>query len=56
MADAQAELSDLTNYTYGSSRASLQKIIDDGQAEKAKAQAAIEGLQEEARRLGVSVS
>lgn len=56
MADAQAELSDLTNYTFGTRRASLQKVIDDGQAEKAKAQQTIEGLQEEARRLGVPVS
>jgi hypothetical protein len=56
MAAAQAELSDLTNYTFGTKRASLQKVLDDGQAEKAKAQQAIEGLQEEARRLGVPVS
>jgi hypothetical protein len=56
MADAQVQLSDLTNYALGPQRAALQKIIDDGQAEKAKAQEAIEGLQEEARRLGVPVS
>ena len=56
MAAAQAELSDLTNYTFGTRRASLQKVIDDGQADKAKAQQTIEDLQGEARRLGVPVS
>ncbi len=56
MASAQAELADITNYTYGAHRAALQKIIDDGKAEKEKAQQAIEDLQEEARRLGVPVS
>jgi hypothetical protein len=56
MAEAQAELADITNYTYGAHRAALQKVIDDGTAEKEKARQSIEDLQEEARRLGVSVS
>jgi hypothetical protein len=54
--DAQRELNDLTNFTYGGHRDALQKVVDDGAAEKAKAQQAIEAAQEEARRLGVPVS
>jgi uncharacterized membrane protein YqiK len=56
MARAQTELADITNYTYGAYSAALQKVLDDGKADKDKAQQTIEGLQEEARRLGVSVS
>ncbi len=56
MARAQTELADITNYTYGAYRAALQKVLDDGKADKDKAQKTIEDLQEEARRLGVSVS
>jgi hypothetical protein len=56
ISEAQKELSDITSFTYGSRRAGAQKALDDAQAEKARAQQAIEGLQEEARRLGVSVS
>jgi hypothetical protein len=56
MADAKAELTDLTNYTYAARKDALQRTIDDGQEEKARAQRAMDGLQEEARRLGVPVS
>jgi hypothetical protein len=56
IAAAQAEMSDITSFTYGTRRAETQKVIDDAQAEKTRAQKAIEDLQEEARRLGVSVS
>jgi hypothetical protein len=55
-ADAQRELSNLSTYNYGSRRAALQKAVDDGNVEMAKTQQAIADLEEEARRIGVSVS
>jgi hypothetical protein len=56
MADAQRELGDITNYTMGPRRAALMKVLDDGNAEIAKANAAIADVEEQARRAGVSVS
>ena len=56
MADAQREVGDITNYTYGSRRASLQKFLDDGAVEMAKARDKISSLEEEARKLGASAS
>ena len=56
MDDAQRELSDLSNYTMGPRRAALMKVLDDGNAEIAKANAAIADIEEQARRAGVSVS
>lgn len=56
MADAQRELGDITNYTYGSRRASLQKFLDDGAVELTKAHEKVSGLEEEARKLGASAS
>jgi hypothetical protein len=56
MADAQKELGDITNYTYGTRRASLQKFIDDGTVELTKAHEKVSGLEEEARKLGASAS
>jgi hypothetical protein len=56
MDDAQRELSDLSNYTVGSRRGALIKVIDDGNAEIAKANAAIADIEEQARRAGVSVA
>lgn len=56
MAEAQAELNDLANQTLGGRRASLMKLIDDGNAELAACEARIADLEEEARRAGVRVS
>jgi hypothetical protein len=56
MDDAQRELSDLSNYTMGPRRAALAKVVDDGNAAIAKANAAIADVEEQARRAGVSVS
>jgi len=56
MADTQRELGDITNYTYGSRRASLQKFLDDGAVELTKARQTVSNLEEEARRLGASAS
>jgi hypothetical protein len=55
-AQAQGELGDLSNVTYGGRRQALMKAIEDGKAERAKAEQAIADLQEEARRMGASVS
>lgn len=56
MADAQRELGDITNYTYGTRRASLQKFLDDGAVELTKAHEKVSSLEEEARKLGASAS
>jgi hypothetical protein len=56
MGDAQRELGDITNYTYGTRRASLQKFLDDGAVELTKAHEKVSSLEEEARRLGASAS
>jgi hypothetical protein len=56
MADAQRELGDITNYSYGTRRAALQKFLDDGAAELATARQKVGDLEEEARRLGASAS
>jgi DNA repair exonuclease SbcCD ATPase subunit len=52
---AQAEMNDVSNYTYGPRRAGLQKHIDDSQAEIAAKNQAIADLQEQARREGIAV-
>lgn len=54
--DVQPELGDLTNYTFGSRRASLQQTIDEATANIAKAQQSISDLEEQARRLGLPLS
>jgi hypothetical protein len=56
MAEAQLELNDLANQTFGGRRAALMKLIDDGNAELAACEARIADLEEEARRAGVRVS
>jgi hypothetical protein len=55
-ADAQRELSNISTYNYGTRRATLQKAVDDGKVEMARTQQALADLEEEARRIGVSVS
>lgn len=57
MDEAQLELNDPTTLTqFGSRKEALQKILDDGQAELKKSEAAIAAIEEEARREGISVS
>jgi hypothetical protein len=56
VADAQRELNDLGTYTFGPRRASLMKTIEDGNAEIVKAQQAMDGLEDEARRQGLSLT
>jgi hypothetical protein len=56
MADAQRELGDITNYSYGTRRAALQKFLEDGTVELSKAHQKVSDLEEEARRLGASAS
>lgn len=56
VADAQRELADVANTTYGSRRDGLTKRVDDGAKELAKAQEAIGGIQDEARRAGITLS
>jgi len=53
---AQTELNDLSDGTFGPRRGGLMKTVEDGKAEIAKAQQAIEGLKDQARRAGVRVS
>ena len=56
VADAQRELGDVANTTYGSRRDALTKRVDDGAKELAKAQQAIADIQDEARRAGITLS
>lgn len=56
MDEAQFELNDLASNTFGSRRAGLQKIIDEGNQQVAEAQQAVADLQEQARRAGLAVS
>jgi hypothetical protein len=57
MDEAQTELNDASTSTlFGSRRAALQKRLDDGEVELAKARQAIADVEEEARRQGISVS
>lgn len=56
MDDAQAQLNDVRDYTLGPRRASLMKILEDGQKELAKIDQAMSDVEDEARRAGISVS
>jgi len=57
MEDAQNELNDPTTATQlGTRGAALRKLLDDGQVELKKAEAAIAVVEEDARRQGISVS
>jgi len=51
---AQLELNDVSNYTYGPRRGGIQKLIDDSQKEIAAQNQAIADLQEQARREGIA--
>jgi len=56
MQQASVELNDLSAITYGGRRGYLVKIMEDGQAELAKAQQVIADLEEMARREGLVLS
>lgn len=57
MDDAQRELNDPTTASLlGSRGAALRKLLDDGEVELKKAEATIAGIEEDARRQGISVS
>jgi len=53
---AQLELNDVSNYTYGPRRAQIQKFMDDGKQQIAAQEQAIADLLEQARRAGIPVS
>jgi hypothetical protein len=54
--EAQAELNDLSDMTFGNRRGGLMQTVEEGNAEIAKSRQAIEDLREQARRAGVRVS
>ena len=56
MDEAQLELNDLSNNVIGGRRASLQKVLDEGNQHLAEAQQSIADLQEQARRAGLAVA
>ena len=55
MALRQAELNDLTNYTFGGRRADLAKYVEDAQQAIVTHEGQIENLMEQARREGIRV-
>ena len=55
ISQARQQLSDLTDMTFGTRRANLQNLITDGEAELAKSQEALTGIEREARFAGVRV-
>jgi hypothetical protein len=54
--DWERELSDLTNYTFGTKRAAVMQSIDEARKVVADAQKAIVDLEDQARRQGVRVT
>lgn len=54
ISQAQLELNDVSNYTYGPRRAGIQKFIADSQKEIAAQNQAIADLQDQARREGIA--
>jgi hypothetical protein len=52
----EAELSDTTNYTYGTRRAALMQSIDDARKAIEAAQQNINDLEDQARRQGIRVT
>ncbi len=56
MAQAQLELNDISNMTYGPRRQKLMNVVEEGQAEITKLQAKIKDLQQQARRERVRVN
>jgi len=56
MADSELELGNLDNFRYGTRRELLMKSMEDGRAQIARSQQAIDDLEAEARRAGVRVT
>lgn len=56
IADWERELSDLTNYTFGTKRAAVMQSIDDARKVVADAQKAIVDIEDQARRQGIRVT
>ena len=56
IADWERELSDLTNYTFGTRRAAVMQSIDEARKVVADAQTAMADLEDQARRQGVRVT
>jgi len=55
ISQAQLEMNDVSNYTYGPRRAGVQKFIEDSQKEIAAKNQAIADLQAQARQEGIAV-
>ena len=56
IADSEAELNDITNYTFGTRRAALMQSTDEARQAIAAAQRSIEDLEDQARRQGIRVT
>jgi hypothetical protein len=56
VADWEAELNDITNYTFGTRRAALMQNIDEARQTMAAAQKSIDDLEDQARRQGIRVT
>ena len=54
--DWEAELNDITNYTFGTRRAALMQNIDEARQAMAAAQRSIDDLEDQARRQGIRVT
>jgi len=56
MAEAQRQLNDLTDLTFGTRRGNLQRLIEQGEADLVQSEETLARLQREARVAGVRVS
>ena len=56
VAEWEAELNDITNYTFGTRRAALMQNIDEARKAMAAAQRSIDDLEDQARRQGIQVT
>ena len=54
--DAQRDLNDLTNYSFGGQRATLAQTVEKNNQEIAQAEQTIADLQEQARRAGMRLN
>jgi hypothetical protein len=52
----EAELNDITNYTFGTRRAALMQSMDEARQAMAAAQRSIDDLEDQARRQGIRVT
>ena len=56
IAEWEAELNDITNYTFGTRRAALMQNIEEARKAMAAAQQSIDDLEDQARRQGIRVT